>query len=170
MNGVIRGLFDEHEPEIVLSTGLDDTVAAVNVERVGLNVRDSLTIPDNAGRSPHDERIVPGGQPAYMATIPVTEIVETPLDNDLPARLSNTAATHVRNNALYTTRHLADEMALDVRSGFLHLPLTPRRAVAEARPDRPERGGAVPPSLPLDLQREAVERAIETAIRCGGPG
>lgn len=163
-------LLEEHDSETVLSTGLDDTIAAINVERVGINVRDSMTIPDNAGRTPHDEEVFHDGREAYMATIPVTEIVENLLAHDVPARLSNTAATHVCNNALYTTRYLVEERGLEVRSGFLHLPLTPAQAVAQARPNRPESGGDMPASLPLDLQREAVEIAIETAVRHSGSG
>ncbi|NHX35268.1 MULTISPECIES: pyroglutamyl-peptidase I family protein [Halolamina] len=153
----LAALIDEHDPATVVATGLAAGRTTVSVERVGINVDDAVTVPDNADDSPHDERIDPAGADAHLATIPVVESVEALLDAGIPARVSNSAGTHCCNHALYSL--LEDH---DVPAGFLHLPLTPAGAVAET--EAPERGGGVQASLPLSLQVEGVRTVLETTV------
>lgn len=156
-------LIAEHDPAAVVATGLSAGRTAVNVERVGINVDDCVGLPDNADANPHDERIAPDGPAAYLATLPATTIVESLLDRGIPARLSNTAGTHLCNHVLFETLRYLDDAGRDRPAGFIHLPSTPEQAAAEA--EEPARGGSVDASLPLSLQREAVVTAFETALQ-----
>lgn len=150
-------LIAEHDPASVVATGLAAGRTTVSVERVGINVDDAVTVPDNADDSPHDEQIDPAGAHAHLATIPVVESVDAMLDAGIPARVSNSAGTHCCNHALYSLLENHD-----VPAGFVHLPLTPAGAVAEA--EAPERGGAVQASQPLSLQVDGVRTVLETTV------
>lgn len=161
-------LIDDHVPDVVLSLGLAAGRTAIAVERVGLNVNDTESVPDNADRTPHHEPIVDGGPPAYFATIPVVETVEALLDAGIPARVSNTAGTHLCNNVLYATRHHVEAEGLSIDSGFVHVPLSSAQAAARAAETAPH-AEEVEPSLPLSMQTRAVEIAIETAVAAAEP-
>jgi len=164
----MRALLDDHDPEAVVATGLAAGRPAVSVERVGVNVADCAGTPDNADAQPYDERLREGADApaAYFATLPVVESVEDLLDAGIPARVSNTAGTHLCNAVLYGTRdYLETEgYGASVPTGFVHLPLTPEGAARKATEGEATSGGSVHPSLPLSVQRRAVRRVFETTV------
>lgn len=159
----LTALLDDHDPAVLVATGLAGGTPGVRVERVGVDVADAVTTPDNQGRDPENERIA-DGPAAYFATLPTTGIVERLLDAGVPARLSNTAGTHLCNDALYTARHLVESEGYRARVGFVHLPFAPVGAVARARENGAARGGSVPASLPLDVQERAIRLAVEESL------
>lgn len=171
----MRDLIDDHDPDAVVATGLAAGRSGVSVERVGVNVADCVGIPDNADAEPRNERIREtrddGERPpaAYFATLPVVEVVEALLETGIPARVSNTAGTHLCNDVLYETRAYLEGASNgeseSVPAGFVHLPLTPDHAAAKAREGEATSAGSVEPSLPLELQVEAVRRTFEVAVR-----
>lgn len=158
----LRSLVAEHEPAVILATGLAGGRTCASVERVGVNVDDAVTTPDNADADPADERIDGDGPAAQFASIPVVETVEALLDAGIPARVSNSAGTHLCNHVLYATRTWLEATGRDVPMGFVHLPYTPGQAIEEA--EAPARGGGVSASMPVDRQVEAVRVAFETAL------
>lgn len=160
----IAALLDSYDPSVVVSTGLAGGRPSVAVERVGVNLDDAVGTADNADRDPVEEPIIEDGPDAYRSTLPVRETVSACLDAGIPARASNSAGTHCCNHALYATRHLVERDGRDCRSGFVHLPFTPGQAARKAAEAAAERGGDVPPSLPVGLQVEAVELALERAV------
>ncbi|MFB6155077.1 MAG: pyroglutamyl-peptidase I [Haloferacaceae archaeon] len=157
-------LVDEHDPVVVVSTGLAGGRSAVSVERVGVNVDDHAGVPDNDDATPRHERIDGDGPDAYFSTLPVPAVVADLNDAGIPARLSNTAGTHLCNHALYTVRAYVEREGLGVSSGFVHLPYSPAMAARRAADGEAESGGSVPPSMSLDLQTEAVERVLATTL------
>jgi pyroglutamyl-peptidase len=160
----LAALVDAHDPAVLLSTGLAAGRAALSVERVGVNVADAVTTPDNADEQPHETPIDPDGPTAYFSTLPVGPAVDAMLDAGVPARLSNTAGTHCCNNALYRGRALMDERGRETPVGFVHLPCTPAGAAAKGRDGEARHGESVPPSLPLSLQREGVLAALAATL------
>lgn len=158
----LRSLVVEHDPAVVLSTGLAGGRTCVSVERLGVNVDDAVTTPDNAEADPRDERIAADGPAAHFASVPVVETVEALCAAGIPGRVSNSAGTHLCNHVLYATRGWVEATGRDVPVGFVHLPYTPDQAIDEA--DAPARGSGVPASLPLDTQVQAVRVAFETAL------
>ncbi len=164
----MAALLAEHDPEAVVATGLAAGRAAVNVERVGVNVADCAGVPDNAEEQPRNEpiRTDEGAPAAYFATLPVVEVVAELLDEGIPARVSNTAGTHLCNSILYQTRARleADGRGDDVPMGFVHLPLTPEGAAEKAQDGEATSGGGVEPSLPLERQADAVRRTFEVTV------
>ena len=165
----LADLIDAHDPAAVVGTGVAAGRAGVAVERVGLNVDDAVTTPDNAGADPEAAPVEPGGPDARLATLPLAASVAALLDAGIPARVSNTAGTHSCNHHLNATQRRQEARGLRegpdrVPAGFVHLPLTPEMAAETARESEATRGGGVQPSLPLDLQVEAVETAAATAL------
>ena len=129
-------------PDVIISVGQAGTRAAVTPERIGINIRDAR-ITDNAGVSPKDEPIVPGGPDAYFSTLPVKAMIAAINDAGLPGAISNTAGTFVCNDVLYSLLH--HYAGTHVRCGFVHVPWLP------------EQGS---PSLPLEDTEKALEAAI----------
>jgi pyroglutamyl-peptidase len=158
----LAALVAEHDPAAVVATGLAAGRTTVSVERVGVNVADAVTVPDNVDASPHATAIATDGADAHFATVPVVESVEAMLEAGVPARVSNSAGTHCCNHALYSLVDQFERSGRDTPAGFVHLPLTPDQAIDEA--EAPERGGGVTASLPLSLQVEGVRTVFETAV------
>ena len=113
--------------ELVLSVGQAGGRAAMSLERVAINI-DDARIPDNAGRQPVDEPVVPGGPAAFFSTLPVKACLQALTDARIPAEVSQTAGTFVCNHVFYALMH---ELARQpgVRGGFIHVPNSPEQAV-----------------------------------------
>lgn len=155
---IVRDLIADHRPDAVVGTGLAAGRTAVSVERVGVNVDDCVGVPDNADAEPRNQPIDPGAPDAYFATLPVTRAVEKLRDRGIPARLSNTAGTHLCNHFLYATRRHAEREDLDRPVGFVHLPHSPDGAIRQA--DEAAHGGSVPASMPHSMQVDAVRTVL----------
>lgn len=161
---VVAELVADHDPTAVVSTGLAGGREAVSVERVGLNLNDCAGTPDNDGSEPRAEPIDPDGADAHFATLPVRDCVSAVIEAGIPARVSNSAGSHLCNNVLYATRELAERRGLDYRSGFVHLPYLPEQAAAAGLDGEALAGAGVPPSMSLSLQVEAVRTVLETTV------
>ena len=133
----------EIQPDVIISVGQAGTRAAVTPERIGINVRDAR-ITDNAGVSPKDEPIVPGGPDGLFSTLPVKAMIAAISEAGLPGAISNTAGTFVCNDVLYSLLH--HFAGTNVRCGFIHVPWLP------------EQGS---PSLALEDTAKALEIAIK---------
>lgn len=148
----VRSLIEEHQPTAVLSTGLMPDREVLTVERVGINVRDYGDVPDNADQTPIDEPIVRDGPVAYFATVPIKQLVGAAQEAEVPARVSNTAGTHLCNNILYATRHHIATNGLDIDSGFVHVPYSHAQAA--------QRAETVP-----SMSVTAMERGLSAMVR-----
>ena len=132
----------EIQPDVIIAVGQAGTRAAVTPERIGINVRDAR-ITDNAGISPKDESIVPGGPDGLFSTLPVKAMIAAIQDAGLPGAISNTAGTFVCNDVLYSLLH--HYAGTKVRCGFIHVPWLPEQGQ---------------PSLPLEDTAKALAAAI----------
>jgi len=158
----MAALLEEYDPDAVVMSGLAGGRNGVCLERVAVNVDDAVTVPDNADADPEDEPIDPDGPDARFSTLPVADCVKALVAEDIPARLSNTAGTHLCNHLTYTTLGALETRDSDAPTGFVHLPYTPPMAAEKAAENNAHRGGAVPPSLSIEHQRRAVETVFET--------
>lgn len=124
---------DRLRPDGCLMLGLADGVTALQIERVGLNLRD-FRIPDNGGHQPIDDPVVEGGPAAYLATAPVRALHEAALGDGVPADLSLSAGAYLCNQALYTALHHSAARGLATRCGFIHVPSIPEQVLGDRRP------------------------------------
>lgn len=110
-------------PRLVIAVGLAAGRTAITPERVAVNVRDAR-IPDNAGASPVDEPVVPGGPVGYFSTLPVKAMTAQLAESGVPGAVSQTAGTYVCNDVFYALQHLlaTDDGLAGIRGGFVHVP------------------------------------------------
>ncbi|MEU8349975.1 pyroglutamyl-peptidase I [Streptomyces sp. NPDC048845] len=132
----LRTAVAREEPALVLCTGQAGGRPDLTVERVAVNV-DDARIPDNAGRQPIDEPVVPGGPDAYFARLPVKACVAAAREAGVPASVSQTAGTFVCNNVFYGLMHLIATERPALRGGFVHVPYTPEQVTGRSLPALP---------------------------------
>jgi pyroglutamyl-peptidase len=157
---VVQKLLRETRFSVVLALGLAAGRAALNVERVAVNVRD-FAIADNAGNQIAGEPIVPDGPNAYLATVTASALVAAIRDAGVPACLSNTAGTYLCNQLLYLLCHVAATKAEPrPRCGFIHLPCLPEQAAQMAA----ALGSEGQPSMSLATMLTGVRAALHAAI------
>lgn len=111
----LRGLVDALRPDLVLCLGLAAGRSGFHPERVAINLIDAR-IADNAGASPVDEPVEPGGPAARFSTLPVKAMVAALQAAGHASALSYTAGTYVCNQVFHAL------MAMPVaRAGFMHV-------------------------------------------------
>ncbi|MFF5207294.1 pyroglutamyl-peptidase I [Streptosporangium sp. NPDC000396] len=148
----LRAAVAEHDPAVVVCVGQAGGRADVTVERVAVNLNDAR-IPDNAGRQPIDEPVVPGGPAAYFATLPVKACVAAARTAGVPASVSHSAGTFVCNHLFYGLMHLIATERPGVRGGFVHVPFAPSQVLDQAKP-----------SMPVTMIAEALAAIVTAAV------
>lgn len=114
----LRALIAQHDPAVVIATGVAGGRRAISVERVAVNLVDAR-IPDNDGDQPVDTPCVPDGPPAWFTTLPAKAIVQAVADAGIPCDLSLSAGSYVCNHVF---AHAQDAAGPGVRAGFIHVP------------------------------------------------
>ena len=93
---------------------------AVTPEKKAKNLRDAR-IPDNEGKQPKKETILPGGPAEYCTALPLEKIVAEMRDD--PIELSEDAGAFVCNDTFYLVG-----TGSSVPVEFIHMPAAPDRA------------------------------------------
>ncbi len=130
--------------DTILHTGQAGGTAALQVERLAVNVRYGANEPGAT-----QQLIEPGGPAGLFSTHPVDVVAAAINGADVPAVISNHAGIYLCNHVLYRSLRRAEVQGSGTRVGFLHVPCLPEQAS----------GGS--PSLPAD----AVARGIRSAVR-----
>ncbi len=133
---------EELRPDAVLCVGQAGGRGGVTPEMAALNLR-FARIPDNAGQSPMDEPVIPGGPAAYFATLPARVMTNAIQAAGLPAAVSYSAGVFVCNDLFYSLLHHFRDTP--TRVGFIHVPFLPQQGE---------------PSLPLKDTSAALVTAI----------
>jgi len=158
----------ETRPAIVVALGLAASEPVIRLERVALNVADFAT-PDNAGAVRRNAPLDEAGPDARFSRLPLERILDAVLAADIPARLSETAGLYLCNALMY---RLLGRLPERIPCGFIHLPPLPGQVAESIRAagGRVGERGSNLGSLPLDLQRRAVEIAVETTLAAAAAG
>ena len=134
------------QPDVIICVGQAGGRRGITPEVIGINLRDA-SIPDNAGVTPANMPVIPGGPDGLFATVPVREMVAALRRAAIPAALSYSAGAFVCNDVLYTLlHHFRDSSTL---VGFIHVPFLPQQA------------GEKVPSLPLETIIQGLTLAIQ---------
>lgn len=162
VDGALAAALRATGPDAVIALGLAASEPVIRLERVALNVAD-FTTPDNAGNLSRNAPLDPKGPDARSSRLPLEAILEALLGAGIPARLSETAGLYLCNAAMY---RLLARLPAGVPGGFIHLPPLPEQVAATIRgmAGRPPERGAALASMPLDLQRRAIEIALATTF------
>lgn len=114
-------MIEEVQPDGIIMTGLAWSRDVISLERVAINVLDSIR-KDNKGQEVHDQKILESGENAFFTTLPIREMKQTLDQLNIPSEISNTAGTYVCNQIMYLCLNhlkLSNEM---IPAGFIHLP------------------------------------------------
>jgi pyroglutamyl-peptidase len=167
---LLPALVDEYRPVFVLALGLALGAAVVRAETIGVNAC-HFAIPDNEGGRPIGGLpIDEAGPAARMATWDAKAIVAAIMAEEIPAKISFHAGTHLCNLTLYTYLGALEARGLMSPCGFLHLPYLPEQIVwmMRQRGDRPDTAPGTPldlPSMALDTQIRAVKAVLGALAR-----
>ena len=151
----VSALLGEMAPVAVVHLGLAEGRARLALERAALNVMD-YRIPDNAGYVAQSEPCAPDGPAAYLASLPLEEMLAALIEEGVPAYVSNTAGTYLCNQTMYGTLHRLARRGRPAPAGFIHLPLLPAMVAAS---------GLEQPSMDAGLMVRAVEIALGVVAR-----
>src|SRR5215207_3397122 len=122
---VLQEAVGRHNPSLVIGVGQAGGRDRISLERVAINC-DDARIPDNSGKRPVDEEVVPGGPAAYFSSLPLKAALRALVVAGIPAEVSQTAGTYVCNHIIYSLMHLL-EATPSVRGGFVHVPYEPHQ-------------------------------------------
>lgn len=112
----------KHKPDVIINIGLAAGRKAISIERVALNINDSVH-PDNLGNIFKDKKIIEKGEAAYFSKLPIRKIYEKLKEKNIPVEISNTAGLFICNNLMYHVLNYIDKNNLDIIAGFIHVPL-----------------------------------------------
>ncbi|MCP5155242.1 MAG: pyroglutamyl-peptidase I [Ectothiorhodospiraceae bacterium] len=129
---VVAGLVADVSPDAILLTGLRTSALTVGVERVALNLDDTVE-PDNAGRVRRGTPIATSGPPAYISPLDLEPLCAAFLERGIAAGISNHAGAYLCNHTYYRTRHLLAATRPQVPCVFVHVPWIGRHPVVDAR-------------------------------------
>lgn len=163
---LLASLVAERRPAFVMALGLALGAPVVRVETLGVNAC-HFAIPDNFGQRPLGGVPIDGAGPVgRAATWDARAVVEAILAEDIPARLSFHAGTHLCNLTLYSYLGALEAAGLNSPCGFLHLPLLPEQLVWMMRQPEAMATSAFGPNLELPSMDLATQiRAIKAALR-----
>lgn len=115
----VVALIEEIGAKVILCVGQARGRGTVTPELAALNLKQAR-IPDNAGRSPQYEPVVPGAREAYFSTLPVAAMADAISAAGIPAALSSSAGLYVCNDLYYRVLHHFHNTG--VRAAFIHVP------------------------------------------------
>ena len=146
---MIEELILRENPDAVLCTGEAGGRVKITVERIAVNVCDSVH-PDNAGVILEDTPVKEDGPAAYFATLPVKSIIKAMDAEGIPVSISDSAGTYLCNNVMYCALHACANSASPVPAGFIHVPAAPGEYL-----NRPEL-----PRMPSGTAAAGIETAL----------
>lgn len=141
-------LIDKNAPDAVICLGQAEGRHQITPERIAINL-DDARIEDNAGQSPREREIVPGGPAGYFSTLPIRAITDALTADGIPAAISLSAGTFLCNHVFYAMQHHCRNRK--IKSGFIHVPLMDEQA--------PEFPGL--PTMNIATMVAGVRRVIE---------
>lgn len=147
--GTVIEAIDRLHPAAVMMVGQAGGRAELSIERVAVNCDDAQA-PDNAGVLREDAPIVAEGPTAYLATLPVKQIVAGLRSAGFPAAVSNTAGLFVCNHLFYGVLDHIITHNLETRAGFVHVPFLPEQVV----------GKPGTPSMSLEMIVAGLDRIV----------
>lgn len=118
----LQAVIEEEKPDFVICLGLAQGRKAITPERIAVNLKD-VSIADNEGNIYSDMPIKEDGENAYFSTLPIKKMVENMKNKNIPAVISNTAGLYVCNNIMYHTLYYINKHDLNIKAGFIHVPL-----------------------------------------------
>ncbi len=106
-------------PAAVIMTGLDSNTNAIKLERIAINIEDSIE-PDAIGDLARNRRICKNAPDAFFSRLPLEQIQSELVNSGIKTIISNSAGTYVCNSLYFNMLLRLDP---SIPCGFIHLPM-----------------------------------------------
>ena len=120
IDGPLAEAIEKLKPVAVISFG--EGTPEIHVEKIARNSYHPAKPPDNEGKAPPRDAIVPGGAQTIRSGLPADAIVQKLNDAGIKAATSDDAGGYLCNECFY--RLMAVKNAPAIR-GFVHVPVVP---------------------------------------------
>ena len=118
---ILKPYIEKYKPGIIINLGLAPRRKNICIERVAINISNSLH-GDNLGTVKIEEKIISNGNDAYFSKLPLVKIYNILNKKGIPVEISNSAGLYICNNIMYNVLHYIDINNLDIKAGFIHVP------------------------------------------------
>lgn len=143
-------------PDICIGVGQARGYNRIALERMAKNLRYFVTL-DKAGNAPKGESIVSNAPVAYWnSLLEPDSLVMLLEEQNIPAKVSNDCGTHLCNQAFYHFLHWKTTHDLDMKVGFVHIPVLPEQVI-KYWPESP--------FMPIAMTRKALSLIITKQIQ-----
>lgn len=143
-------------PDICIGVGQARGYNKIALERMAKNLRYFVTL-DRAGNAPKGEPIVLNAPVAYWNSLLEQDSLVTLLEShNIPAKVSNDCGTHLCNQVFYHFLHWREMHKLDMKVGFVHIPLLPEQVI---------KYWAESPFMSMEMTRKALSLIISRQIQ-----
>ncbi len=117
----LHHLIRQHQPQIVVCTGLAVQAETLRLERYAHN-RVNTSMADNVGNTPSSAVIVPDAPATYPTTLPAAQLLATLPAASVAIAPSDDAGDYVCNYVYFHALHHLAHHAPHVACGFVHVP------------------------------------------------
>ena len=114
---IVYQAIEDYNPDYVFSIGLAAKFERIRIEKIGYNLK--IEIKENSSL----EKLIPNGRWLHISPFPAIKIVRELRKDGIPSQTSLYAGLSLCNGMLYSVLHYADVNDLDIKSGFIHVPL-----------------------------------------------
>ena len=111
---IVYQAIETYNPDYVFSIGLAAKFTRIKIEKIGYNLKKINTTL---------EKLLPNGRWLRISPFPALKIVRNLRNSKIPSRTSLFAGLSLCNGMLYSVLHYIDIHDLEIKSGFIHVPL-----------------------------------------------
>ena len=114
---IVYQAIEDYNPDYVFSIGLAAKFERIRIEKIGYNLKNEIK--ENSSL----EKLIPNGRWLHISPFPAIKIVRELRREGIPSQTSIYAGLSLCNGMLYSVLHYIDVNDLDIKSGFIHVPL-----------------------------------------------
>lgn len=151
---ILEEYYSKNQVDVAIHLGQAGGRATINLERVAINLMDSIH-PDNDDVTLSDKKIIEDGNDAYMTKVKIKELAEFLNKKNIPTSISYTAGQYICNEVYYFSLYNSEKNSNPKFSLFIHVPFLPQQ-VSEKYPKNDKL-----PSMSIQLQFKAVMEVIK---------
>lgn len=107
----------EYNPQYIFSIGLAAKYENIRVEKIGYNLK--IETKEDASL----EKLIKNSPWIYLSPFPTNKIVEELRKENIPSQISLFPGLSLCNGMMYSILNYIDEYDLNIKSGFIHVPL-----------------------------------------------
>lgn len=114
---IVYQAIKDYNPDYIFSIGLNANSENIRIEKIGLNIKYEIKEDSKL------EILIPNAPFLRISPFPSVEIVQELRKESIPSQTSLFAGLSLCNGILYSVLNYIDINNLDIKSGFIHVPL-----------------------------------------------